>query len=216
MGDLVRLVFIAYRPGMPPTRAARYVMARVDAFEAMESRVSVRAFRPDEPPRQLVERLLEAAVRAPNHKLTEPWRFVVVRGEAKRRYAEIRRAHRAQKFTDPAEPDAAARIEKTYREHLDTPLFVFVLQRLDDDPVRREEDYAAVMMGIENLMIAAVASGLGSYVRTGGIMDEPEVRALVGALEGERIVGIVSLGAPAGESKGTARAPAATRTTWLD
>jgi nitroreductase len=188
----------------------------MDAFEALESRASVRAFLPEEPPRDVVERLLAAAIRAPNHKLTEPWRFVVVRGDAKRRYAEIRRAHRAQKFADPAAPDAAAKIAKTFQEHLATPLFVFVIQRVALDPVRREEDYAAVMMATQNLMVAAVASGLGSYLRTGGIMDKPDVRALVGATEGERIVGIVSLGKPAAETPRTRRAPAVERTTWLE
>ena len=188
----------------------------MDAFEAMESRSSVRAFLKEEPPREVVERLLAAAVRAPNHKLTEPWRFVIVRGDAKRRYADIRRAHRAQKFADPGEPDAAAKIATTFQEHLATPLFVFVIQKVAEDPVRREEDYASIMMATQNLMVAAVATGLGSYLRTGGIMDTADVRALVGAGQGERIVGIVSLGKPAAEAPLTRRAPAAERTTWLD
>jgi nitroreductase len=188
----------------------------MDAFDAIRGRASVRRFLPEEPPRDVVERLLEAAVRAPNHKLTEPWRFVVVRGEARRRFAELRRAHRAKKFPDPAAPEAAAKIEKHYREALDTPLFVMALQRLTDDPVRREEDYAAVMMAIENLMIAATASGLGSYLRTGGLMEHPDLRALVNAAVGERIVGIVSLGTPAAPPEPARRGSAADRTTWLD
>lgn len=188
----------------------------MDAFDAIEQRASVRRFRPGEPARETVDRLLAAAVRAPNHKLTEPWRFVIVRGETKRRFAELRRAHRAQKFDDPAAPDAAARIEKTYREHIETPLFVFVLQRLADDAMRREEDYAAVMMAVQNLMLAATASGLGTFLKTGGIMDKPEIRALAGAADGERIVGIVSLGVPDGPAERTARTAASAKTTWLD
>lgn len=186
----------------------------MDVFEAIALRASVRAFAPRVPDRQLVERLLEAAVRAPNHKLTEPWRFVVVTGDAKRRYADIRREHRARKF-EPGDPGAAAKVEKTYREHLDTPLFVFALQRLSDDAVRREEDYASMMMALENLMVAAVAEGLGSYLRTGGIMEEPAVRELVGAAAGERVVGIVSLGYPAGAPAHSRRRPVAELVTWL-
>lgn len=188
----------------------------MDAFDAIAARTSVRRFTAAEPARDVVERLIEAAVRAPNHKLTEPWRFVVVRGATKRRFAEIRRAHRAQKFADPAAPDAAAKIEKTYREHLETPLFVFVMQRLADDMVRREEDYAAVMMAVQNLMVAATAAGLGTFLKTGGIMDKPEIRDLSGARDGERIVGIISLGAPDGPAERTPRTPATERTTWLD
>lgn len=188
----------------------------MDAFAAIAARWSVRKFTGREPTRAEVERLLDAAVRAPNHKLTEPWRFVVVGGETKRRFAEIRRAHRALKFADPAAPDAAAKIDKTYREHLETPLFVFVMQRLADDPVRREEDYAAVMMATQNLMIAATAAGLGTFLKTGGIMEKPEIRELAGARDDERIVGIVSLGVPDGPAEPPRRTPAAERTTWLD
>lgn len=186
----------------------------MDALAAIASRCSVRTFRPDEPAPEVVARLLDAAARAPNHKLTEPWRFVVVRGEARRRYADIRREQRARKL-DPSDPTAAGKIEKTWREHLETPLFVFVLQRLVDDAVRREEDYASMMMAIQNLMVAAVALGLGTYLRTGGIMEEPAVRDLVRADRDERIVGIVSLGVPAGEPVRTRRRPAAELTTWL-
>jgi len=187
----------------------------MDTFDAILNRTSVRAFAADPVPREAIARLLEAAVRAPNHKLTEPWRFVAVAGETKRRYAEIRRAHRATKFDDPAAPDAAVKIEKTYREHLDTPAFLFVLQSLDDDPIRREEDFAAAMMAIENILIAATALGLGSYLRTGGIMEHGEVRGLVGASPGERIVGIVSLGWPQGVATPVRRTAAAAKTTWL-
>lgn len=188
----------------------------MDAYDAMVRRASVRRFAAEPPSREQIARLLEAAVHAPNHKLTQPWRFVVLTGEAKRRFAELRRAHRTTKFADPAASDAALKIEKTYREALDTPVFVVVLQRLDADDVRREEDYAAVMMAIQNLMVAATADGLGSYLRTGGLMAHEDVRSLVGAGADERIVGIVSVGRPAGPVEPVRRTPASALTRWLD
>jgi nitroreductase len=87
---------------------------------------------------------------------------------------------------------------------------------VSDDPVRREEDYAATMMATQNIRIAATAAGPGTYPRTGGIMEHPALKALVGLPEGYRIVGIVSLGYPAGEETPKRRAPAADKTTWLD
>ena len=188
----------------------------MDIYDAIGRRRSVRRFLAEPVSREAIARILDAAVLAPNHKLTEPWRFVVLTGGARRRLAEVRRAHRAQKFADPAAPEAAAKIEKTYREHLDTPAFIVALQRLDEDAIRREEDYAAVMMALENLMLAATAEGLGTYLRTGGMMAAPDVRALAGAHEDERIVGIVSIGRPAGGVEAVRRTPAADRTTWLD
>ncbi len=188
----------------------------MDTYEAIARRASVRRFAPEPVGREQLARVLDAAVRAPNHKLTEPWRFVVLTGGAARRFADLRRSHRAGKFDDPAAPEAAAKIEKTWREHLATPAFIVVLQRLDADVVRREEDFAAVMMAIQNLMLAATADGLGTYLRTGGILANAGVRQLAGAGSDERIVGIVSIGRPAAAPEASRRAPASERTTWLD
>lgn len=190
----------------------------MDTHDAIARRTSVRSFRRAPLPRWAIERLIAAAVRAPNHKLTEPWRFVVLTGAARDQYAEIRRAHRAKKFAgNPDAPEARKAVEKTYREHLDTPAFIFVLMALSDDPVRREEDYGAVMMAIENLLIAAWADGIGTWLRTGGVMDLPEVRAMAGAREDERIVGIISAGYLDAEPQPTARKkPLSELITWRD
>jgi nitroreductase len=188
----------------------------MEAYDAITTRASVKGFQQLPVPRPVIERLLDAAVHAPNHKLTEPWRFAVLAGKSRDRYAEIRRAHRATKFPDPADPKSAAAIEKTYREHRETPVFVVVMCAVSDDPVRREEDYAATMMAIGNLMVAARAEGLGSYLRTGGIMELPELKQLVGLPHGHRIVGIVSLGYPAEEPVPKKRTDAASKTVWLD
>jgi nitroreductase len=188
----------------------------MDAYDAIAQRASARAFTTQPVPRPVIERLLGAAVRAPNHKLTEPWRFAVLAGASARRFAELKRAHRATRFPDPAAPEAARAIDKTYREALQTPAFVVVLCAESDDPVRHEEDYAATMMATENLLIAATAEGLGSYVRTGGIMRDAALRDLVGAPAGHRIVAVVSLGFPAAATEPRRRSDPAERTVWLE
>jgi nitroreductase len=188
----------------------------MDVFDALARRTSTRAFTSAAVPRATIERLLGAAVRAPNHKLTEPWRFAVLTGASARRFAELRRAHRATRFPDPAAPEARRAVEKAYREALDTPAFVVVMCGEADDPVRREEDYAATMMATENLLLAATAEGLGSYLRTGGIMRDPAVRELVQAPADHRIVAIVSLGRPDADEAPKRRTDPAGRTVWLD
>ncbi len=188
----------------------------MDAWDAIAARTSARAFTGDAVPRAVLERLLAAAVRAPNHKLTEPWRFAVLRGASRDRYAELRRAHRATRFPTPGAPDAARAIEKTYREALGTPAFIVVMCAVSDDPVRREEDYAATMMAVENLLIAATAEGLGSYLRTGGILKDPAVQALVQLPASHRIVAVISVGHPADPGEPTRRSDPDQRTLWLD
>ena len=189
----------------------------MNTHDAIARRTSTRNFRPEPLPRHVIERLLAAAVRAPNHKLTEPWRFVVVTGAAKARYAEIRKAHRARRFDDATTPDAQRAIEKTWKEHIDTPAFVFVLCAVSEDAIRREEDYGATMMAIQNLLVAATADGIGTFLRTGGIMQHPDVLALVGVSAGHRIVGIVSLGYLASEVEPTPRKkPMSELIVWKD
>jgi len=188
----------------------------MDAYDALMRRVSTRAFLPRPVPREAIARLLDAAVRAPNHKLTEPWRFAVLTGASRDRYAVIRRAHREGRFADPSAPEAARAIEKTWREAQETPAFIAVSCMLSDDAVRREEDLAACWMAVANLLTAATAVGLGTYVRTGGILAEPALRELVGAAEGVRLIAVISVGWPAAEEAPRRRAPAAEKTVWLD
>jgi nitroreductase len=187
----------------------------MDAIDAIRRRTSVRRFRPDPVSRDTIQILLDSAVRAPNHKLTEPWRFAVLRGDARGRYAEIRAAHRLKRFAEPASDEAAAGAEKVRREALETPVFIVVMCAVSADEITREEDYAAAMMATANMMIAAESLGLGTYLRTGGIMREPGLSALVGLTEGFRIVGILSLGYPAETDPPRRRRPAAELTLWL-
>ncbi len=186
------------------------------AIDAIQRRTSVRRFRPDPVSREMVQRLLECAVRAPNHKLTEPWRFVVLTGAARDRYAELRAAHRLARYADPGSAEALEAADKQRREASNTPVFVVAMAAVSGDETRREEDYAAVMMAIANLMIAAEALGLGTYLRTGGIMQEPEIGRLVGLSEGYRIAGILSLGYPAEVEAPRRRRPAAELTRWVE
>jgi nitroreductase len=147
-------------------------------------------------PREVIARLLDCALHAPNHKLTEPWRFTVLTGTGRDRFAEIRARHRLKRWTDPTSPEAVAGGEKVRREAQGTPAFIVAMVAVNPDDITREEDYAAVMMGLENLMIAAESLGLGTYLRTGGVMRVPALAELAGLPDGFRIAGVVSLGYP--------------------
>ncbi len=188
----------------------------MDAIEAIQRRTSIRQFRREPVARDLIERLLECAVRAPNHKLTEPWRFAVLLGESRAQFAEIRANHRLKRFADPQSTEALAGAAKVRREVLETPVFIVVMCAVSQDEITREEDYAATMMSIANLMTAAESLGLGTYLKTGGVMRQPQLGQLVGLEDGFRIVGVVSLGYPAEAETPRRRRPAAELTRWID
>jgi nitroreductase len=188
----------------------------MDALEAITSRTSVRTFRSTPVPREVVEQLLDCAVRAPNHKLTEPWRFVVLTGRARDAFADIRAGHRLKRFSDPSSSEARAAADKVRRDSLTTPVYIVVMTAVSSDEITREDDYAAAMMAVANLMIGAQSLGLGTYLRTGGVMRDPALLQLAGVPEGFRVVGIVSLGYPADPGPPRRRKPASDLTRWLD
>lgn len=181
--------------------------------EAIEARRSIKQFTARTIEREAIERLLDAAVLAPNHRLTEPWRFYVLGPDARRAYGRALGARKAKRVEDP---EAARQVvEKVERSHAELPAMLAVSVVLDDNPEIREEDYAAAFMAVENLSLAAVAEGLGTHIKTGAVMDDPRAREAVGVAEKERIVAIVELGEPAAVPDAKARRPAAELTTWV-
>jgi nitroreductase len=188
----------------------------MDAITAIKRRTSVRRFLPEPVPRGVVEQVLDCAVRAPNHKLTEPWRFTVLTGAAKKRYAEIRARHRLKRYADPSAAEAVVAADKVRRETLETPVYIIAMAAVNPDEITREEDYAATMMAVANLMIAAESLGLGTYLKSGGVMRDQDLLELAGVPDGYRVVGLVSLGYPAEQEPPRRRKPAAELTRWVE
>jgi nitroreductase len=166
----------------------------VSLLDAIGSRRSVGRVRPDPVPREAVEEILGAAITAPNHHLTAPWRFVVLAGGARRELGEAHaRAVAREKPNLPPEGLAkeAARLERA-------PVVIAAIALGADDPVQAREDRDAVAAAIQNLLLAAHARDLGAMWRTGTMVDEPEVRDALGLGAGDAVVGFVYLGLPDG------------------
>lgn len=188
----------------------------MDVLDAIHSRGSAKTFTNQPIERALIEKLLDAAVRAPNHRLTEPWSFYVMTGDSRLRFAELRRELRAARFDDPGAPEAQKALTKAYEGAAQTPVIIAVTTQVADDPVQRDEDYAATACAIQNILLAATALGLGTYLRTGDLIEDQRLYQLLGVLEGHRVVGTIYLGYPAEPPRTKRRVPAAEKTHWLD
>lgn len=183
-------------------------------LEAIFRRRSIKSFTDRSVRRDEIERLLEAAVQAPNHRMTEPWRFYVLGPEARRGYGAALGARKAKRVDDPEAAEAVAR--KVAEAHATLPAMIAVAMVLDDDPEIREEDFAATWMAIQNLCLAAHETGLGAHVKTGAVMDDPASRAAVGVPEDQRIVATIHLGEPEEVPDPKDRTSASDLTTWVD
>jgi nitroreductase len=182
--------------------------------EAIRTRVSVKDFETEPVDRETLDALLELAVLAPNHRMTEPLEFRVMGDGAKAAYAEALAARKTKKIEDPGV--AAAVREKVLRGHMSVPTMVAVLVREDENPEIREEDYATAWMAIQNLSLAAVAEGLGTHIKTGAVLGDPALREALGVGAGQRLVSIVFVGRPAEVPEGKRRKPALELTQWLE
>ena len=94
------------------------------------------------PPREVIERLIEAAIWAPNHHLTEPWRFHVLVGAARAAMGEAV-ARWLETVRDPDDPKQRGEIGAARKNLNRAPVIIVVSQLRSDDPVQDLEDYAA-------------------------------------------------------------------------
>ena len=182
--------------------------------EAISERRSIKRFSDRAVTREEIEAILAAAALAPNHRLTGPWRFYVLGPNARHAYGLALGARKARKLED-AEA-ARALCETVAAEHRALPAMIAVAVTEHENPEIREEDYAAVMMGVENLALAAVECGLGTHIKTGAIMGDQAARAAAGVPDGQRIVAVINVGVPAEVPPLRPRVLAPAVTIWID
>ena len=149
-----------------------------DVERAIRERRTHKQFAPEPVPRETLAELLDLARYAPNHHLTQPWRFRVLGPRTLERLKEA------------GGPKEAAKLDRA-------PTHVVVSATLSGEPQLDEEDLHATAAALYIVLLAAHARGLASYWRTPGIMRTPEGRAIVGLGDDERFVGMIYLGTPA-------------------
>ena len=158
--------------------------------DAIRTRRTHKVYGTDPVPRETLEELFELARWAPNHNLTNPWRFRVLGPES---LARLKRA---------AGPEAAAKLDRA-------PTLVAASQVRSDDPVQDQEDLCAAATASYIVLLGAHARGLAGYWRT------PEGRAALGVGDDERLIGLLHLGPLRQEREPPERLPPADFVTFL-
>jgi nitroreductase len=169
----------------------------MDVETAIRTRRTHKAYRPERIPRETLEELLELARWAPNHHLTNPWRFRVVGPAARERLKEA------------AGPESAPKLDRA-------PTLVVCSCKQTGDPVQDEEDLHAAGIAAYIVLLGAHARGLAGYWRTPDVLRTEEGRAAVGLPDDERFVSLIHLGEPVQEQRPPDREPAENVVTFLD
>jgi len=152
----------------------------VDVPGLAAARRTHKAFGPEPVPRETLLELLALARHAPNHNLTQPWRFRVLGPQA---LAALKEA---------AGPAEAAKLDRA-------PTLVVASAALSGDLVQDEEDVCATAAAVMLVLLGATERGLASYWRTPGILRTARGREALGVPRGERVLGLIHLGPPVRE-----------------
>jgi nitroreductase len=164
----------------------------MDLFEAIETRSSAgRLVAPGPDPAQL-ERILAAAVHAPDHGRLKPWRLSVLDDAGRRRYADAVMSARARRPPEPTAEQLRIEGEKIWRSP--TVVVVGCVVHKDHAKVPEIEQVLSVGAVAQNLFLAAHALGFGVMWKTGWAAYDDEVKASVGLQPHDHLVGIMHLG----------------------
>lgn len=178
------------------------IQAATALQQLIASRRTTFSFQDRQVPEAVIARAIDAARWAPNHKMTQPWRFVIAGPEmqGKLKAYFVRKLAKKLAARGLSEAEIAERMRSPQP---DIPCQVLVYCIRNGEPLRQEEDYAAACCAVQNLMLAAWSEGVASGWKS---FDNPEAYALFGLdPEAHKIIGLLQLGYPLKEREGSQR-----------
>lgn len=185
----------------------------MDIFEAIHQRHSIKKVKQDPVPRDLIEKILDAAVQAPNHYKVRPWRFVVLSGEGQVRLGDVMAASTAEHH--PEYPPEV--LDKCRATPLQAPVVIAVgVDKPTESKVLELENYAAAAAATQNMLLAAHALGLGAKWRTGEWAHDVKVKEFLGFDPDQHIIGFIYIGYPQFVAEYPPRPSFEDRTVWME
>lgn len=185
----------------------------MELFEAIHNRQSQGKVKPDPLPRETIEKLLSAAVQAPNHYRVRPWRFVVLTGTGREKLGDVMAASQADRKPDlPQEAYA-----KTRSLPLRAPVLIAVgADKPSEEKVVEIENISAASAACQNILLAAHALGLGAQWRTGEWARDTKVKEFLGFSADQHIVAFIYVGNPEFAPEPPQRPSFEDRTVWME
>ena len=185
----------------------------MDVFEAIQTRHSQGKVKQEPVARAVIEKLLSAAVQAPNHYHVRPWRFVVLTGSAREKLGDVMSASQLDRKPD-LPPEASA---KTRGLPLRAPVLIAVgVDKPSEEKVHEIENIAAVAAACQNILLAAHAEGLAVKWRTGEWARDPKVKEFLGFEPDQHLLAFLYIGYPEFTAEPSPRPSFEDRTVWME
>lgn len=165
----------------------------MDAHTALLTRASIGALAEPVPDAAVMERAFRAALRAPDHRMLRPWRFLVIDGAARERLGQLFLT--AGLADNPAMPEVEQ--QRLLAMPMRAPLLVVAIMSPKADPkVPPVEQVLSAGASVQNFLLSLHADGYCGMWRTGWMAEHPRVKAGLGLAPSEDIAGFIYIGTP--------------------
>ncbi|WP_230408962.1 nitroreductase family protein [Zooshikella harenae] len=170
----------------------------MDTLTALHTRVSFPRLSEPAPSEAQLEAIYQAALRAPDHAMLRPWRFLTITGEQRSQLGQL--LVEAAKLASPQLTDAEE--NKLLQAPLRAPLLVAVIcSPRFHEKVPELEQLLSTAAAVQNMLLAAHALGVGAMWRTGLISYHEHVKQGLGLRNTEKLLGFIYMGQPLGQPK---------------
>lgn len=168
----------------------------MDTLDAILTRTSQGKLVEPAPGPEVLERAFACALRAPDHRLLRPWRYLVLQGEALAKLGEVFLA--AGLAENPALADVER--ERLRRMPQRAPMIVVAITVHKDDPkVPDEELLLSTGAAVQNFLLALHAQGFAAMWRSGSLVHDASVKKALGLADNESISGFIYVGSAGSE-----------------
>jgi nitroreductase len=131
--------------------------------------------------------IYQAALRAPDHAMLRPWRFLVIKGEARNKLGNL--------FVEAMQPETEEQKNKLLKALLRAPMIIIAISTITEHPkVPAVEQISSTAAAVQNMSLAAHALGYASIWRTGAVASSDEVKLGLDLSISDEIVGLLYLG----------------------
>ncbi|MCO5268671.1 MAG: nitroreductase [Brumimicrobium sp.] len=165
--------------------------------------------------KEQIELLLNGAVWAPTHGLTQPWRFKVFMEEGKDKLGEFLRDLYLQ--LTPVEQQKSIKLDRmTSRPAKSSAVIAICMKRQPEEKITELEEIEAVACSVQNMYLLCTAYGLGGFWATPKVVYSDEMKQFLGLEEKDRCLGLFYVGYPAEEWPKGHRKPIEYVTEWIE
>lgn len=163
----------------------------MNTLTALLTRTSQGALTEPAPSADVLNHAFQAALRAPDHRLLRPWRYLVIQGDARHQLGEL--FLQAGLMDNPELSDVEQ--QRLLKMPLRAPMIVVAITVTKDDPkVPEVEQVLSTGAAVQNLLVAIHAQGFASMWRTGWVTTHAHILAALGLAAHESIAGFIYIG----------------------